>query len=468
MSWVTEELRDLDLGDERRNRRLIQIVEDLAGSPESSVPLASRDRAALQGMYDFWSNPRIAASDILAAHVASAAHRSECHPLILAIQDTTELDYSHHPHKRGLGYLRGANTRGLLLHSVLAVSPCGTPMGILHHQLWARQGRGTQRQRRELAEKESYRWIESLDRTEALLSPSTHVLTIADREADFYDFITAERRPNSDYLIRVHHDRPIRLNPEDTSQSLHKLLQQLPASGYLRLNLQRTPRRAACEVILEVSWTSLWLQPPVTHAQREHLAPIKVQVIRAIEIDGDREDDQPLIEWTLITTLPISDLAAAQQLLQWYSYRWLIERYHYTLKSGCRVEHLQLETYDRLERAIATYAIVSWRLLWLTYLIRPTHDPSWDIEADWVLEPVEWQALCEYYKVPIPSEDNPPGFQQCLRWIAELGGFLGRKSDGDPGMRTIWRGMRRLRDLVIHRRRDLDPESTCCYCGSTL
>jgi len=141
MSWVAEELRDVNLGDVRRNRRLIQIVEDLAGSPESSVPLASRDRAALQGMYDFWSNPRIAASDILAAHVGSAVHRSECNELILAIQDTTELDYSHHFHKRGLGYLRGANIRGLLLHSVLAVNPGGTPLGILHHRLWARQGR---------------------------------------------------------------------------------------------------------------------------------------------------------------------------------------------------------------------------------------------------------------------------------------------------------------------------------------
>ncbi|MEP0919769.1 hypothetical protein NC981_23365 [Leptolyngbya sp. DQ-M1] len=132
MSWVTEEVGDADLGDARRNRRLIQIVEDLAGSPESSVPFASRDRAALQGMYDFWSNPRIAASDILAAHVASTAHWSECHQLVLAIQDTTKLDYSHHPHKRGLGYLRGANTRGLLLHSVLAVIPFQL-IALFHH-----------------------------------------------------------------------------------------------------------------------------------------------------------------------------------------------------------------------------------------------------------------------------------------------------------------------------------------------
>lgn len=330
MSWVAEELRDVDLGDVRRNRRLIQIVEDLAGSPESSVPLASRDRAALQGIYDFWSNPRIA----------------------------------------------------------------------------------------------------------------------------------TERRPNSDYLIRIHHDRPIKLKPEDTPQSLHKLLQEAPASGYLRLDLQRTPRRAACEVILEVSWMSVWLQPPVTHAQREHLAPVKVQVLRAIELDHD--DDRPLVEWTLITTLPIADLAVAQQLLKWYSYRWLIERYHYTLKSGCRVEHLQLETFERLERAIATYVIVAWRLLWLTYLIRPTDEPLWDIEADWVLELVEWQALCEYYHAPVRGEDDPPGFQQCLRWIAQLGGFLGRKSDGDPGARTIWRGLRRLRDLVKARLHQRDPQVALC------
>lgn len=109
---------------------------------------------------------------------------------------------------------------------------------------------------------------------------------------------------------------------------------------------------------------------------------------------------------------------------------------------------MQLESFDRLERAIACYAIVAWRLLWLTYIVRPIDQPNYDIRADWELEEEEWQALCRYKGVPYQGEDCPLGLQQCIRWIAELGGFLGRKSDGSPGARTIWRGLRRLRDLI--------------------
>ena len=141
MSWAAAELARADLGDVRRNRRLVGIVEDLAASPESSVPLASRDRAALQGMYDFWANPRIRAEDIFAAHRASTIDRIEGYPIVLAIQDTTELDYSNHSDTQGLGYLRGENTKGMLLHSVLSVSNSGVSFGLLDQRLWAPTGR---------------------------------------------------------------------------------------------------------------------------------------------------------------------------------------------------------------------------------------------------------------------------------------------------------------------------------------
>jgi hypothetical protein len=201
MSWATRELGQAGLGDVRRNRRLVKIVEDLAASPESSVPLASRDRAALQGMYNFWANPRTKAASILDAYVWSAVHRSECRGVVLAIQDTTELDYSGHRGKRGLGYLRGENTKGVLLHSVLSVGCDGTPLGVLHQRLWARTGRKTLQQRRSSAQKESVRWSESLQATEDLL-PTTRLVTIADREADLYEFLAYPRLETSDYLIR--------------------------------------------------------------------------------------------------------------------------------------------------------------------------------------------------------------------------------------------------------------------------
>ena len=142
--------------------------------------------------------------------------------------------------------------------------------------------------------------------------------------------------------------------------------------------------------------------------------------------------------------MPITGFADALQYLRWYSYRWLIERYHYVLKSGCRLEQLQLETADRIERALATYTIVAWRLLWLTYEAR--YNP--EATADTVFLPYEWQALyCHMYSTPIPP-DTPPTLNQCVRWIASLGGCLGRFRDGEPGVKTIWLGLRRLHDIA--------------------
>jgi hypothetical protein len=132
------------------------------------------------------------------------------------------------------------------------------------------------------------------------------------------------------------------------------------------------------------------------------------------------------------------------QCLRWYSYRWLIERYHYVLKSGCRIEQLQLETQGRIQRALATYTIVAWRLLSITYLARyHPHTP-----ADTVLETHEWQALyCTIHQTPLPPQ-SPPPLNTCMRWIAQLGGFLARKHDGEPGVKTIWQGLRRLHDIA--------------------
>ena len=207
-------------------------------------------------------------------------------------------------------------------------------------------------------------------------------------------------------------------------------------------------------MFLRAKWLDIWLQPPGEHPGREGLSPVRVRVLRVREVFREPSGDGPPIDWTLITTLPIGSLKEAQQLLLWYSYRWLIERYHFVLKSGCRVEALQLETFDRLERAVATYAIVGWRLLWITYLSRPLKGARSDIGADRVFEEEEWRALCQYYGEPIENEgceEKIPGLRECVVWIGKLGGYLGRKCDGEPGLKTIWRGLRRLRDLVALR-----------------
>jgi len=191
-----------------------------------------------------------------------------------------------------------------------------------------------------------------------------------------------------------------------------------------------------------VKFATLEIEVPSNHLARKQLKPLKLQVILALE-ENPEEGVKP-ISWLLITSLEITGLEAAAQCIKWYTYRWVIERYHYTLKSGCGIEKLQLKTARRIEMALATYTIVSWRLLWLTYEARlnPTQP------CDGVLETYEWQSLCATVNQnPIPPE-QPPSLQEAVRMIAMLGGFLGRKGDGEPGIKTIWRGLQRLHDIA--------------------
>jgi hypothetical protein len=140
-----------------------------------------------------------------------------------------------------------------------------------------------------------------------------------------------------------------------------KAIEKTAACGELTLELQRTPKRKPRTATLAVRFTTLELQPPQQHPQRSNLKPVQVQVVWAME--EMPPVGEKAIAWLLLTTLEVTSFGQAERCLRWYSYRWLIERYHYTLKSGCRLEQLQLERADRLERALATYAIVAWRLL---------------------------------------------------------------------------------------------------------
>ena len=146
----------------------------------------------------------------------------------------------------------------------------------------------------------------------------------------------------------------------------------------------------------------------------------------------------------LLTTLPITTLEEGLQVLTWYTYRWRIERYHYTLKSSCQVEKLQLETADRLMRALAVYSIVALRLLSLTYQARQTPDAPCTV----ALSGSEWCALYAAVHKTTKLPQTPPDLKTAVLWIAKLGGFLSRKGDGQPGVKVIWRGFRRLEDLT--------------------
>jgi hypothetical protein len=444
--WAATELQLADLGDARRNRRLIRLVEDLAAQPNASVPQASGDWAATQAAMSFGVLTGQSRSDS-EAHQKSTVERLKTQESVLAIQDTTELNFTHHPSKRGMGHLDSASSRGLKVHSVFCVSATGVPLGLLHQRVWARDtatlGKKHQRHKKETKDKESQRWLTALEATQTAIASEIDVVTVADREADIYDLFALPRRPGSHLLIRAAHNRCVK--HQDTQKEverLHHAIRQTSTCGQLTLELRRHPEREARPCTLTLRSTTLEIQPPQTHLYRHRLQPVRVQVILALEEQPPAGKDA--VSWLLLTTLPITGFEDVVQYLRWYSYRWLVERYHYVLKSGCRLEQLQLETADRIQRALATYTIVAWRLLWMTYLAR--YQP--DQPADTVLEAHEWQALyCTIHKTALPPP-SPPTLHTCVRWIAQLAGFLGRKHDGEPGVKTLWQGWRRLHDIA--------------------
>lgn len=441
-SWASEELRTVKLGDARLEKRLVGMVEALAAQPTASVPQAMGEWAATKAAYNFWDSELVEAQAIRAAHRQRTIERIREHRTVLVAQDTTDLRFV----RRGSGDER----LGLKVHSALCVSLEGVPLGIVHQQEWVRKpedtGKAKRRRQLETKNKESQRWLDTLDDTLGAIPASIGAITVADREADIYDLFAQTRRPGGELLIRAVQDRRVsavgvEAGEADETTQLWQALERLEPAGTLSVEVDRrgnTPSRTA---LLSVCHSQLEIQPPHHHRGRAKLRSIPLSAVLARE-EGPPVDIKP-IRWLILTTLSVTTLAQALQCVHWYSYRWLIERYHFTLKSGCTIEDLQLETQERLERALATYSLVAWRLLWLTYEARRNPDAP----CDEVLAPHEWQSLyCAIHHVPTPPPE-PPTLHQAVRWIAQLGGFLGRKHDGEPGVKTVWRGLTRLNDI---------------------
>jgi Transposase DNA-binding/Transposase Tn5 dimerisation domain len=440
--WAASELRYVNLGDARRNKRLIKLVEDLAAQPTSSVPQACGTLAATTAAYDLWSSPYIKAADISHGHSKSTVERAKAEEIVLAIQDTTNMDVTSHPATKGIGYLDHKKSFGLKVHSTLISSKKGVPLGIIDQQVWVRNiedlGIAKKRHQRQTSEKESQRWLDGLERTNKLLAKKTKIITVADSEADIFDLFHQEKPENCHLLIRGTHNRRV----NHTANYLHEAVRSSAVRTTIQVSVKRNPERPARIAKLTIRYETIEIEVPRNKIGRSQIKPVKLQVILA------EEENPPAgvtaISWLLLTTLQITSGKDAGLCIEWYTYRWLIERYHYTLKSGCRIEELQLETARRLEMALATYSIVAWRLLWLTYEARQNPD----VCCETVLNTVDWQSLCvTVSKNPIPPK-TPPTLREAVRMIASLGGFLGRKGDGEPGVKTIWRGLRRLHDIA--------------------
>ena len=425
MSWAEQEMVGADPGDARRSRRLVRLAEQ----PSANIPAACIAAAEIKAAYRLLSHDAVGWYDILEPHLKNSLQRMNAEPVVLCLQDTTELDFNGQD-IQGLGPLSYEAQRGMYLHATYAVSPTRVPLGVLDAWMWARQPKNSDGTRSGVLE--STRWIEGYERlveTAAEL-PSTRLVCVGDRESDMMALLVRARQLGHavDYLLRCQHNRVLAQGGK-----LWESVMASPVLGSIAFELPAGRGRKARSVQQEV------------RAQRLELddrqgGKVAVTCLIASEVDAP-QGAKPVV-WRLLSNREVSTLEEAAQLIDWYRARWEIELLFLTLKEGCRVEALQLSSVQRIERALAIYLVVAWRVGLLMRLGRSC--PQWDAER--LLTRQEWQAAWIVARQKVP--DKTPTLRQALHMIARLGGFMGRKGDGEPGVKSLWIGLQRVAACV--------------------
>jgi hypothetical protein len=444
--WAAEEFAQVELKDARLNRRCQKLAVALGQQPGAPINQACEDWADTKAAYRFFDNEKATPKAIGQPHQQRTVARMGQQKRVLAVQDTTFFNYTHHPQTEGLGEIgnKQQNQRGFGMHSTLAMTEAGAPLGVLTQSFFMRPIGEPAHKPEELRllpieEKESYRWLEAFEQTLALAPAGVEVITVCDREADIYEMFTLAQAKAASMLIRASRDRVL---AEEEVRHLWVKVERQPLAGQLTLQIAANQQRQARQATVSVRFTTVKLKPPWRPNQKK-LPPVTLNAILVREEHPPDDVNEP-IEWLLLTNTPVTNFDEAVQVVAWYCCRWQIEVWHKVIKSGCTVEDCRLETADRLQRYIALMSVVAWRLHWLTYVNRT--DPELPCTA--VLTTTEWQALYMRIHKTTFLPETPPTVRQTVRWIAQLGGFLGRKRDGEPGVTAIWRGWQRLQDIA--------------------
>ena len=437
-AWVRTELGTADLGDGRLTQRLLRIVAAFGAHPDASIPQASGTWGQAKAAYRFLANAKVTPEQILKPHQQATTDRTKPERVVLAVQDTTTLNYTRHAATTGLGLIDDKpDHQGLLVHSTVAFTPERVPLGLLHQQTWTRSpaehGKTEARRERPTEAKESQKWRNSLKATEAVQreAPDTQLINIGDREADVYDLFLDAAQGRCALLVRAAWDRRV----EHPERYLWAAVEAAPPAGTLTVHVPRTRDRAERSAEVTVRFCPLTLRPP---RHRPQLAPVAIWAVSLHE-PAPPPGTEPL-EWLLLTTLPVTTFADAVRIAEYYAVRFMIELFHKVLKSGCRIEARQLQAAARLERCLALLSIVAWRVMALTLLGRAVPDlPCTALFEDW-----EWQALYCFVHQTTEPPAAPPSLAEAVRLVARVGGFLGRRRDGPPGVIVLWRGMQVL------------------------
>jgi hypothetical protein len=453
---IADELAGINLGDKRLNERSVKVIKALGVDPAASINGSIEKWSDTLAAYRLFDNANVTPEAILQPHYNATIARIAEERVVLIVQDTTELDFSKHPPKDA-GCLNKANRFGLYNHTHLAVTPTGLPLGVVGVRTFDRTeerlGETRNRSQLPIEEKESFRWLEGY-RLAGQVSehcPQTQIVSVADREADIYDiFMEAQQEPEApraDFVIRSKEQRSIneRIPPSEhgTRNAVYRKFRDDVSDSPVRMRqtitLPQTPKRAARECEVEIRAKEVTLRHP---KNRKGLPDVPCRIVYVKEIGIPENGDSP-VEWWLITSLPVPTNDDVQRVIDYYKARWTVEVYFKVLKSGCKVEDIQLETTARLRNSLAFYQIIAWRVLYLTYLNRecPT------MPCTVVFEDYEWQPVWRVStKKELPAQ--PPTLSEFMGLLSSLGGYNNRAKEGPPGPQPIWVGLRRMADFA--------------------
>jgi hypothetical protein len=438
--WAARVAARGELPDRRLHARFADVLACLAAKPADSIPQACADTARAKAAYRFFENKRVTPDAMLASYVATTAQAACGLPVVYVVHDSTSFNYSSLKHTTGLGPINDSPFgRGLHLHTSLALRPDGTPLGLLHQRYWARPlvKQTVPAQQRPPQDRESIKWSAGVRAATAALAelPPTarpRAIHVMDREGDITDVLRSLAGGPDGFVIRNQYDRRIAEPPG----LAHAATDAAPVLGTYELAVAATgphPKRVLTLAVRGLTVTVL----PSTQSD----APIRCGLVDVREVGPSPAGVEP-VHWRLWTAEDVDTFAAARAVVGIYAWRPRVEEFHLTLKSGCQVERLELETADRLQKALVLYSGIAVRIVALRDLAR--REP--DVPCTRVLTADEWQALAAHIQGRVPA--RPPTLAQAVKWIARLGGHLGRKCDGPPGIRVLWRGWRDLEVLT--------------------
>jgi hypothetical protein len=454
-AWWDRELAGCCFPDERLGKRLRKLLEQMDGAMGASIPLACQDWANTKAAYRFFSNERVSEADILAGHFQSTHDRAAAAGgPILVLHDTTEFTYSREePDAIGItksvnsgrdkaGRLRSHTVCGIMMHSSLAVTTEGLPLGLAAVKFWTRRKfKGTAALKRKInptripiEKKESVRWLENLKQSTGLLGRPGQCVHIGDRESDIYELFCAAQEAGTHFLVRTCVDRLA----GDGDHTIAGEMAEVAVKGLHRIEV-RDGNGDRDEAILEIRCRRIRVLPPV--GKQKRYPAMKLTVIHAQERGSPKNRQK--IDWKLITDLPVQSRKDAIGKLEWYALRWKVEVFHKILKSGCQAEESKLRAAQRLANLISVFCILSWRVFWITMLNRsaPDEPPSLALTATEI-------SLLDCL-VEDKDLSRPKTLAHYLTKIARLGGYLARAHDPPPGNTVMWRGLSRLTDIGL-------------------